>query len=201
MARSLWYRLALTSLLLIVVVWLWYTRIDALVYHTMGNTQLIEIGDAVTFAEKQQDIPPNSYVSATGILGNKAATLRGLRAGSFRFGRYQVRHLLGSKLYVEFDEEQYRNRFNPFTRITVQGRLIPFGPNSELEKVRAFFKQYYNQSIDDKAMLIVMDEAPRSQLVYPVMFIVSALVLGVSIVSSVRLLRRSHKQDDHDDLA
>ncbi len=199
MARTGWYRLALSVLLLVVVVWLWSTRFDELVYHTIGTSDLIELGDATQFSVKQDQIAPNSYVSATGILGNKAATLSGLRAGSFRIGRYQVRHLLGSKLYVEFNEEKYRSRFNPYTRITVQGRLVPFGPGSELEKVRVFFKDYYNQPVDDNAMLIVVDEAPRSELVYAAMFFVSIFALTVSAVSSVRMLRRTRKDDDDED--
>lgn len=199
MSRSQWYRIALSGLLFVVIAWLWATRLDELTYHTIGSSELIEIGDATAFGTREQVVPTNAYVSVTGILGNKAATLSGLRAGSFRFGRYQVRHLLGSKLYVEFDEEKYRGRFNPFTRIAVQGRLIPFGPGSELDKVRTFFKDYYNQVVDDKAMLIVVDEQPKSEIVYPIMFFVSVFVVVVSIVLTIRTLRRK-PEPDYDDL-
>ncbi len=198
MAKTRWFRLLLTCLLVIVVSWFWSTRFDELIYHTVGSTELIELGDAVNFGAKQNEVPLNSYVEVSGILGNKAATLRGLRAGSLRFGRYQVRHLLGSKLYVEFDEEALRDRFTPFTRINIKGRLTSFGPNSELEKVRAFFKDYYNQSVDDKAMLIVMDEAPRSGIVYPIMFAVSILVVIASIWSTIAMFRRRRENDDQD---
>lgn len=200
MSRTGWYRVALSGLLVVVIVWLWWTRVDELVYHTVGRGNLVELGDATSFSEQQGKIPENSYVSVTGILGNKAATLSGLRAGSFRMGRYQVRHLLGSKLYVEFDEAQYRSQFSPFTRITVSGRLTSFGPGSELEKVRKFFKDYYNQTVDDKAMLIVVDERPRSEPIYAIMFIVSLLVIVVSVYSSVRMWRNRAQDNVQDNL-
>lgn len=184
--KSRWSRLLLSLLLLIAIVSLWTTRFDELMYHTVGQSELIDIGDAISFDEQREQIGPNTYVSVTGILGNKAATLNGLRAGSFRFGRYQVRHLLGSKLYIEYDEAKYHQRFSPFTRIVVKGRLVPFGPNSELEKVRRFFKDYYNQSIDDHAMLVVVDEMPRGELKYPLLFAISLAVLLMSFYSSWR---------------
>lgn len=183
---SRWSRLVLSILLLIAIVTLWATRFDELMYHTVGSGELIDIGDATAFDGQRDQITPNSYVSVTGILGNKAATLSGLRAGSFRIGRYQVRHLLGSKLYIEYDEAKYHQRFSPFTRVVVQGRLIPFGPNSELEKVRQFFKDYYNQSIDNNAMLVVVDETPRGELKYPLLFAISLIMLFMSFYSSWR---------------
>jgi hypothetical protein len=182
------------------MLWFWWTRFDELIYHTVGDNQLIELGDATTFSEKSEQTPLNSYVSVTGILGNKAATLSGLRAGAIRFGRYQVRHLLGSKLYVEFDEEKYKGRYTPFTRVAIQGRLVPFGPGSELEKVRVFFKDYYSQPVDDKAMLIVVDETPRSQPIYALLFVLSLGMLGLSIFSTVRMFQRPPIEKDQDDL-
>lgn len=200
MGRSRWYRLALSALLLVVIGWLWSTRLDELVYHTIHKSELIDLGDATAFSEKQDEIPVNSYVSVSGILGNKAATLSGLRAGAFRFGRYQVRHLLGSKLYVEFDEAKYRGRFNPFTRITVKGRLVPFGVGAELEKVRVFFKEYYNQPVDEKAMLVVVDESPRSEFVYIILFVLSLVMLALSIYSSVKWLKQPSNEDHQEGL-
>lgn len=200
MGRSRWYRLTLSALLLVVIGWLWSTRFDELVYHTIHGSELIELGDATAFSAKQDEIPVNSYVSATGILGNKAATLSGLRAGAFRFGRYQVRHLLGSKLYIEFDEAKYRGRYTPFTRIAVKGRLVNFGKGSELEKVRVFFKDYYNQPVDEKAMLIVVDETPRSEIIYILLFILSLTLVALSFFASIKLLRKPQSEDDQEDL-
>lgn len=185
-----WYRLLLSLLLLGSIVWLWVGRYDELAYHTMGNKELIDLGDAVSF-DKNNNPPFNRYVSVTGVLGNKAATLSGLRAGAFRFGRYQVRHLLGSKIYVEYNEAQYHNLFSPFTRITVKGRLTPFGRGSELEKVRRFFKSYYNQEVDDHAVLIVVDEEPKSQPVYAILFLLSLAVLILSFYSTFKAFKRA----------
>lgn len=189
-----WYRLALSILLFGAILWLWIGRYDALSYHTWKDSKLIDIGDAVSFSQKEEKVPLNSYVSVTGVLGNKAATISGLRAGSFRFGRYQVRHLLGSKLYVEYNEAQYHDQFRPFTRINVSGRLTSFGPGSELEKVRTFFKDYYNQKIDDNAMLIVVDEEPRSQIVYILLFLLSIVLLLFSFFSTYRAFAAVSKE-------
>lgn len=186
MSASPWYRLALSIVLLAVMIFAWIPRIDELSYHTWGSKELIDIGDATSFATKADSIKPNSYVSVSGILGNKAATLRGLRAGSLRFGRYQVRHLLGSRLYIEYPEEKYHPTFNPFTRVTVKGRLSSFGPHSEMEKVRVFFKDHYNVKIDDNAMLIVVDEEPRTQYRYMVLFLISLALLLTSFYYSLR---------------
>lgn len=194
MKASRWYRPALSLLVAIAMVWLWSTRIDELMYHTIGSMDLVELGDATSLSELAPNIPYNKYVEVSGILGNKAATLRGLRAGSFRMGRYQVRHLLGSKLYIEYDESIYHQKFSPFTRVVVRGRLTPFGPGSELQKVRTFFKDYYNQTIDDKAMLLVVDEKPRSEFRYGLLFAVSLLLLVVSIYSSVRWFRLASRE-------
>jgi hypothetical protein len=189
--RSLrWYRLGLSCFLLIAIISLWVTRFDELIYHTLVPATLIDLGDAVAFDNVLNKKYLDRYVKITGILGNKAATLSGLRAGSFRMGRYQVRHLLGSKLYVEFDEAKYHKNFNPFTQITVTGRLVSFGPGSELQKVRNFFKEYYHQDIDDKAMLIVVDEKPRSEPVYIIFFIASLALVVASFWSTYKLFQK-----------
>lgn len=190
MNNQRWYRLALSCFLLIAVISLWVTRFDELIYHTLASESLIDLGDAIGFDNIKNKDKLNQYVKLTGILGNKAATISGLRAGSFRIGRYQVRHLLGSKLYVEYEEAKYHKYFNPFTQITVTGRLLDFGPNSELKKVRDFFKQYHGQIIDNNAMIIVVDEKPRSEIIYIVFFITSWLLIIISFWSSIKLFRQ-----------
>ncbi len=186
MSTSPWYRLVLSILLTAAVSWLWHNRLDELAYHTWEGHELIELGDAKFFQEKQASIPLNSFVSVSGVLGNKAATLKGLRAGSFRFGRFQVRHLLGSKLYIEYDESKYHALFRPFSEIRVKGRLVSFGPDSELVKVRDFFKEYYNAPVDDNAMLIVVDEEPRSEKIYSVLALLSLAIIISSFYFSLR---------------
>lgn len=186
MSQSPWYRLGLSVVLCVSVLWLWYSRFDELAYHTWTKSELIELGDATNFAEQREKIPLNSYVSVSGILGNKAATLKGLRSGSFRFGRYQVRHLLGSKLYIEYPEAAYHDSFRPFMRVHVKGRLVSFGPESELVKVRQFFKDYYNVKVDDNAMLIVVDEKPHSELVYAIFAVLSLCIVALSFYFSLR---------------
>lgn len=190
---SPWYRLALSIVLLGVMIFAWQTRFDELIYHSVARNKLIEIGDATNFNEIKETIKPNSYVQLSGILGNKAASISGLRAGSLSFGRFQIRHLLGSNLYIEYPEGKYHPIFNPFTRVTVRGRLTSFGPDSEMNKVREFFKKHYHKAIDDSAMLVVVDEEPQSQARYAVLFLISLAILALSFYFSLRgLLRKDH---------
>jgi hypothetical protein len=195
MTTSPYYRLALSILLSATICWLWYSRFDELAYHGWAKSELIELGDATNFLELREKVPANSYVSVSGILGNKAATLKGLRSGSFRFGRYQVRHLLGSKLFLEYNEASYNESFRPFSRVRVKGRLVSFGPDSELNKVRQFFKDYYNVTVDDKAMLIVVDEKPRGELVYALFAALSLIIMILSFYFSWRGFRRVEAEE------
>lgn len=179
--------MALSIVLLVFMILAWHSRWDELCYHTWPSSkELIDLGDATSFAAIADTVPLNSFVSVSGVLSNKAATLRGLRAGSLRFGRFQVRHLLGSTLYIEYPEEKYHPIFNPFTRVNVKGRLTSFGPDSELSKVRDFFKDQYHRPLDDKAMLIVVDEEPNTQYIYAVLFLLSIAILVTSFYFSIR---------------
>lgn len=182
-----YYRLFLTVVLIFAVGSFWYTRFDELVYHTIGSSNLINIGDAVDFSVENNQVKPNSYVEVSGVLGNKAATLRGLRAGSLRYGKFQVRNLLGSKLFIEFDQDKYFEKFNrPFVRVNITGRLIDFSKNSELRAVRDFYKNHYDTIVDEKAMIIVVDEKPRNELKYPLLFLLSIILVVSSIFHSLR---------------
>jgi hypothetical protein len=181
------YRIALSIVLLCVVCGFWYTRFDELAYSMWQNPNVIELGDATSFLE--HSIKPNSYVKITGILGNQAATLKGLRTGSLRYGTFQVRHLLGSKLYIEYDQERYHQSFNPFTRVEISGRLVSFGPGSDLEKVRDFFARHYKRPIADNAMLVVVDEKPRSQWRYLLCFCLSIMLVTLSFYLAIMSLK------------
>jgi hypothetical protein len=190
MYSSPWYRLALSLVLISVLVWFWTTRFDELAYHTWGKTTLINLGDATSFVDQREHLKPNSYVKVSGVLGTQAATLKGLRAGTLRFGPYQVRHLLGSKLYLEYDQERYHSSFNPFTHVEVEGRLTSFGPGGELQKVRDFFAQHYHRTIDDNAMLVVVDEKPHSEWRYIILFLLSIALVILSLYYSISGFRR-----------
>lgn len=178
------------------VTWFWTTRFDELSYHTMGAPKEVDIGDAIHFDSMRADVPENSFVSVSGVLGNKAATLNGLRAGSLRYGPYQVRHLLGSKIYIEYDQEKYHASFSPFSRVNVEGRLTSFGPKSELLKVRNFFKSYYGIDVADDAMLVVMDEKPKTEWRYLILFCISLILLMLSTYFSIQAFRNARKHED-----
>lgn len=188
MSLSAWYRLSLTILLSASLFWFWMLRFDELAYHLWGPEQVVDLGDAVSLSQNLERAKPllNSYVNLTGVLGNKAATLKGLRAGSLRYGDFQLRHLLGSKIYVEYDQEKYKKSYRPFAQVEVKGRLVSFGPDSELIKVRQFFKDYYRTNIDDNALLIVVDEKPNSEAKYAFFAGFSLLIVALSFYFSWR---------------
>lgn len=199
MSSYRWYRPVLTMVMIGAVVWFWSTRFDELRYHTLGRDQVTAIGDAQAYEGMKDQIPVNSLVSVTGILGNNAATLSGLRTGSLRYGRFQVRHLLGSKLYIEYDEAKYHSSFSPFNRVSVTGRLTSFGTDSEIGKVRDFFNNRYRSPVADDAMLVVVDELPKTQFRYIIAFLISALLVAFSIYSSVRAFKKPPPPEPEED--
>src|SRR5690606_35204605 len=97
----------------------------------------------------------------------------------------QVRHLLGSKVYIEYDEEKYHADFIPFKEVKIKGRLVPFGPGSELDKVRKFFADYYGRPIDEKAWLVVVDEQPKTEARYFLVFLLSLALIVISLYYSI----------------
>lgn len=181
-------RLLLSGLVCLAVIVLWYSRFDELFYHTVASSNVVELGDARHFDKIKHSIKPNTYVHVTGVLGNKAATISGIRAGSFRCGRHQVRHLLGSKIYLEYSESKYHNKWSPFTEVSVKGRLNKFGPNSDLKQVRKFFSKHYNHHVADDAIIVVVDEIPRSENKYLLLFMFSLFLVGVSFYSAIRTI-------------
>lgn len=192
MLKNQWVKLFLSILVLLSFVWLWNTRFDELAYHTWQHHDLLELGEATSVDFTK--IPDNTFVHITGVLGTKAATIRGMREGSFRYGPFQIRPIVGSKVYLEFDQDKYLNQFVPFSRIDIKGRLASFGPGSDLQKVRDFFAKQYGKVVDGDARIIIVDEEPRTQWRYLFLFICSLLVVAFSFFVSLQTFWANHKR-------
>lgn len=189
-------RLLLSFLMLIAIVFFWYTRFDEFVYHTFSSKQIIDLGNAQDLNRENQKEYFNKFVNISGVLGNKAATLNGLRSGSLRYGRYQVRNLIGSKIFIEFDEEKFLSKFSQFSRITVQGRFIPFGSAPELSSVRDFYKKYHKMNIDKDAVIVVVDENPKTQWRYLIAFIITLIIISISLYTAYKSIKNYPNFED-----
>ncbi|MCP4499466.1 MAG: hypothetical protein GY822_05805 [Deltaproteobacteria bacterium] len=168
--------------------------VEELRYH-FNDAALVHLGDAPDLP-MDPPLPINAYVSIHGVLGNKAATVSGLRPGSMRRGPVQVRQLLGSHVYVEFDQEKYKKKFNQFSEVSVAGRLADFGPNSELTAVRNYLINTQGLRIPDHARLLVVDEIPGEMLRYPIAFLLAILMATSSLFFMIRSFRTRVVDED-----
>lgn len=163
------HRVFLTFAVCFALGWVvWPTR-DELAYHFSGQ-QPLQLGDVASLDPKEP-LPTDRYAIATGVLGNKAASISGaFRPGSYRRGPVQLRQLLGSHIFVEFDQEALVDNFRPFSRVTVEGRLVSFGPDSELAPVRKYFWERFGMTLPDDARILIKGEKPGDMWRYPALF-------------------------------
>jgi len=162
------HRIFLTAAVCFALGWVvWPTR-DELAYH-FDERPVMDLGD-VAGLDQQQPLPEQRFVRATGVLGNRAAVVSGaFRPGSYRRGPVQLRQLLGSHIFVEFDQETLAETYRPFSRVTVEGRLVNFGPNSELAAVRGYFRDRFAMLLPDDARILITGEKPGELQRYPVL--------------------------------
>jgi hypothetical protein len=182
------HRVLLTATVVFALGWLATDWIDEVRYHFSGQP-LVELG-AVDATEGVSLPAIGSYVRLQGVLGNKAASIQGLRPGSLRRGPVQVRQLMGSPIYVEFDEDALYGKYQPFTRIHVEGRVADFGPNSDLRRVREYFAQNLRMELPHDARVLIVGEKPGDLWQYVVALSVSLLLSIVSVVALIRSARR-----------
>jgi hypothetical protein len=177
------FRLLLSFLLLFGLSWLCSDRLDELRYFFIGQP-LVVLGNVLDL--KNDQLHDGQYVEVSGVLGNRAATITGIRSGSFRYGSFQIRHLLGSPIFVEFDQSRAAKEFDAYRQVTVKGRLTDFGPQSEMKCVREFFETRLKMQVPEGAKLLVIDEAPRQGWRYPVMFMLAIVLTLASFWFSLR---------------
>ena len=178
-------RVLLTLASLAALAWLLQPLVDEFRYH-FSDAELVDIGDATNIGP--ENVPPlGAYVKVTGVLGNKAASLSGVvRPGSLRGGPVQIRQVLGSALFVEFDQETFLERYTTFTRITVEGRVASLSPGSDLDRVRQYFQTQLGLRLPAEARVIVVGEKPGELWRYPIAFALAALLALISVFFTVR---------------
>jgi hypothetical protein len=188
------HRILLTVAVCFALGWVvWPTR-DELAYH-FSDQQPLQLGD-VSALDQSEALPIDRYAVATGVLGNRAASISGaFRPGSYRRGPVQLRQLLGSHIYVEFDQDALVDEFRPFSRVTVAGRLVDFGPDSELSPVRKYFWERFGMALPDDARILIKDEKPGELLRYPVLAAVCLLLMLASLSLMALSLRRQIVDD------
>ena len=157
---------------------------DELVFH-FSEQEILELGDAIGVKDR---IPQetNRYVQVQGILGNKAATVSGLRPGSLRLGPVQVRQLLGAPIFVEFDQDKFIGKYQMFTQVEVSGRLQDFGPNSELAVAYEYFKERLKMKMPQNAKLLILDEKPGTMWRYPITTLICICIFIYSVVGLIK---------------
>lgn len=189
------HRIFLTVAVCFALGWVvWPTR-DELAYHFDGREVLV-LGD-VAGRDAAEPLPEERYVRATGVLGNRAASVSGaFRPGSYRRGPVQLRQLLGSHVFVEFDQNALHDDFRAFSRVTVEGRLVNFGPDSELAPVRSYFWDRFKMRLPDDARILIKDERPGELHRYPVLAALCLLTALASLAFLMLSMRRRVVEED-----
>ncbi|MEM7589819.1 MAG: hypothetical protein AAF320_06675 [Myxococcota bacterium] len=167
------------------VTWLWSDRIDGLFYH-FSSRQKIVLGDALQVKPEQYDQATGRYVRLEGVLGAKAANMSGLHPGSLRARAVQIRQLLGSPVFVEFDPQQQSGNQRAFSQVAVEGRLVLLTPQGRLKQLWHFFQRNFATTMPQKAYLLITHEHPWSMWHYPLFFIVSFAVCAYSLLRAFR---------------
>lgn len=175
------------------MIWLVMPWQDELAFHFSGQER-VDLGDAIGVMKRLPETE-DAYVQVQGIMGNKAATVNGLRPGSLRLGPVQVRQLLGASIFVEFDQDTYIGRYQMFTQVDVSGRLQDFGPDSELAVAYEYFKDRLKMKMPANAKLLILDEKPGDMWRYPLATLICLLIFLYSII---KLFRRTRANEDEE---
>ncbi len=185
------HRILLTVAVWIALGWLLAPTIDETRFHFADAT----VSDLGTAPLPNRPLPKNTLVRLSGVLGNKAATVSGLRPGSLRRGPIQVRQMLGTPIFVEFDQPSHPSWTN-FTNVTVEGRLVPFGPASELRAVSDYFQQKHAMQFGPQTHLLVVGERPGEMWRYPIAWALAVLIAFLSAFFLIRSMRERIVDED-----
>ncbi len=180
-------RVVLAAAALIAVSWILVPTTDELRFHFSQQKTPLDVGDVV--GVDLSKVPDGTWVRANVVLGNKAAEIPEWRTGSLRFGPIEVREVVGAPLYVEVSRKGHPG-LGPFSQADVEGRLVSFGPDSELAVVRAYFENELHTAVKPNARALVLDEAPGQMTTYLTAWIGGVALVVLSITSILRRLRR-----------
>jgi hypothetical protein len=188
------HRVLLTLAVVFALGWLAWPALDEVAYH-FSEPAALDLGDVTLLG--QQALPAERYVRVTGVLGNKAALVSGaFRPGSYRRGPVQLRQLLGSHIFAEFDQGELGERYTSFKRVTLEGRLVDFGPHSELAPARQYFLDRFGMVLPDDARVLIVGERPGQLWGYALLLALCALLSLVSVGFLVKSMREQVVDDD-----
>lgn len=188
-----WHRVALTLFVCGLLAWACQPLLDEVRFH-FSKQPLQELGDIT--GKPAAELPLETYVRLSGVLGNKAATIDGVRWGSLRTGPIQIRQLLGTPLYVEFPQDAAHKKYQAFSRLSFEGRIVSFAPDSEIAIVRDFFKKRHGIEPPADARLLVVDERPGTLWPY-IWACIGALALAIlSVRNLIQSLRMRLVEED-----
>lgn len=179
-------RVVLAVASLLAAAWVLIPTVDELAFHFNRQAAPLDIGDAR--AEVLAKVPDGTWVRADVVLGNKAAEIPAWRKGSLRFGPITVREVVGAPVVVEFNGEAHKELL-PFSDVSIDGRLVSFGPDSELADVRSWFENKLDLRPAVTARAIVVDERPGQLGRYLITWIVAMAVVVFSFGGIIRRLR------------
>ncbi len=186
-------RAVLAVAALVAVSWILIPTTDELVFHFSQQHVPLDVGD-VTGVDLSR-IPDGTWLRASVILGNKAAEIPEWRTGSLRFGPIEVREVVGAPLFVELSRKTHPS-LGPFSQSDVEGRLVSFGPGSELAEVRAYFNRDLRTPVPTTARALILDERPGGMSLYLGAWIAGVALVVLSLTSIVRRLLRQRPAAD-----
>lgn len=188
------HRVLLSGAVIFALGWLVWPITDELAYH-FSDEPVLDLGDVTSLGE--EPLPVEAHARMTGVLGNKAAMISGaFRPGSYRMGAVQLRQLLGSHIFVEFNQADLAERYTSFTRVTVEGRLVDFGPESELAAARQYFFDRFGMALPDDARLLIVGERPGEMWRYPLLLLFCAVLALASLTFLLASFREQVVDDE-----
>ncbi|MBM4281923.1 MAG: hypothetical protein FJ137_14585 [Deltaproteobacteria bacterium] len=167
------------------VLWILVPTTDELAFHLSRQaapTDLLD-GSAPVLAR----VPDGTWARVNVVLGNKAAEIPEWRKGSLRMGPIEVREVVGAPLFIEFDPKAWPD-LDPFVQTDVEGRLVSFGPDSELGEVRGYFSDRLRAPVPATARALIVGERPGGQPQYLTAWIGGVALLVLSWTSVLRRL-------------
>ncbi len=180
----------ITLTLTVMLGWLWSDRLEGLLYHFSPN-KLLSVGNVLKIEREHYAHLVGKYVQLNGVLGAKAANMSGLHPGSLRMDAVQIRQVLGSPVFVQFNPIDHPDYQKAFMQVTVRGRLIRLNPRGPLKQLHTFFARHSAGGMPDQTYVLLADEQPWSRMGwrYPAGLLLSLLLLAFSFMRGLRALR------------
>ena len=186
-------RLVVTLALVAIVALILAPTFDELLF-SFQKAPATDVGDAMSLPSGSV-LPLGSHVRAHVVLGNRAAEIPLWRPGSLRTGPIEVRQTLGAPLFIEYGKALHPT-WGPFVETDVDGRVVDFGPDSELKDARTLI-EHEGIEVPVDARVIIADEHPGDMTNYLAAWTLGIALVIWSLLGLVRSTRRRVVVDDN----